>query len=363
MRNNIDVNVRFYQPGDEVQIVELLRKTFPKWASFNDPVGLWRWKYIDTPLRSVITLAVASEKIVGCNHVLVYNAKLGSELSTIVYGDDLAVDTDFRGLGIWTRMRDLYLQEYSKIGRYTCSTTVNPIVQKSWVKRNISLLPFTVTRMMKTKNIDQLLTERKMENKTQLKLGYIGLSYLNQITNIFRPTIKQADEFQITRSPKFDDRIDIFWDRIKDDYNFILEKKHDYLNWRFTDNDRGSHVFFQAVNGEEVLGYAVVEYVPGGSEGRIVDLLALGDRLDVAGGLMGRACECLNGLGLNTVYYQVVLGHPYQDLSKRKGFIDSRSRPYISFDYTTYYRERDYKIQFLKNTAPSQVHFNYADTV
>ena len=52
--------------------------------------------------------------------------------------------------------------------------------------------------MMKTKNIGHLLTERKMENKTLLKLGYIILSYLNKIRNIFRPTIKQVDEFQIS---------------------------------------------------------------------------------------------------------------------------------------------------------------------
>jgi len=202
-----------------------------------------------------------------------------------------------------------------------------------------------------------------MENKTLLKLGYIILSYLNKIRNIFRPTIKQVDEFQITQVPMFDERIDVFWDRIKDDYSFILEKKRDYLNWRFTDNDRGSHMVFQAVKGEEVLGYAVVEYVSGASEGYIVDLLALRDRLDVADALMGRACECLDGKGLNTVYYQVVVGHPYQTLSKRKGFIDSRSRPYISFDYSIYYRKRNYKIQFFKNTAPSRVYFNYADTV
>jgi hypothetical protein len=57
------------------------------------------------------------------------------------------------------------------------------------------------------------------------------------------------------------------------------------------------------------------------------------------------------------------VGHPYQELSKRKGFIDSRSRPYISFDYSIYYRKRNFKIQFFKNTDPSQVHFNYADTI
>ena len=364
MGNKIDVNTRFYEPRDDENIVELLKKTFPKWAGFNDPLGLWRWKYIDIPLRVVIVVAVADNKIVGCNPSVIFNAKLGSEITSLGYSDDLAVDTDYRGLGIWGKIRALKEEKVASLAKYSFATTVSPIVLKSWVKRNRALLPFPVTRMVKTKDIDHLLTVQPMKNELLVKLGYTFLSNLNRISNLFRPPIKRLDEFQITQIPEFDESIDSFWMKIKDDYNFILEKKHLYLNWRFADNDRGSHVIFQAVNEDGVLGYVVVGFKPGQSEGQIVDLLALRDRLDVADALMGYACECLDDLGINIIFYQLVEGHPYQEVSRRHGFIDSRSRPNISFDYSVNWQgSAQSEIPFLKHTVPGQVYFNYATTI
>ena len=63
MENNNNVSIRYYQPGDEENIIELLKNTFPKWANFDNPLELWRWKYIDTPLRTMIRLVVADQGI------------------------------------------------------------------------------------------------------------------------------------------------------------------------------------------------------------------------------------------------------------------------------------------------------------
>ena len=361
MGNNDNVSIRSYQPGDDENIVELLKKTFPKWETFDDPLELWRWKYINTPLSTTIMLAVADNRIVGCNHSLIFNAKLGSEITSLFYGDDLAIDPEFRGQGIWGKMRKFRQEEHATLTKYIYSSTINPILLKSWVKRNRALLPFPVTRMIKTNDIDLQLQTRPMKNGLLVKVGYICLKNLNRISNIFRSPIKSLSKFQIIEVSEFDSSIDFFWEIIKDDYNFILERKHAYLNWRFMDNERGNHIKFQAVDGEEVLGYAVVGFKEGHSEGQVEDLLALKDRMDVAEALLDHAYSYLDDLGINTVFYQVVEGHPYQMLSRRKGFINTRSRPSILFDYLSYHKKSE--VPFLKHTAPSQVYFNYADTL
>lgn len=90
-----------------------------------------------------------------------------------------------------------------------------------------------------------------------------------------------------------------------------------------------------------------------------MDLLAYKNRVDA---LLGYACVYLDRLGINSVFYQVVVDHPYQSISRRHGFLDSRSRPKISLDST----ESDGKkseLPFLKQTSPSQVYFNYATTI
>ncbi len=170
MGNNVKVSIRSYQSGDDENIVKLLKQTFPKWEKFDDPLKLWRWKYIDTPLRTLITVAVADNKIVGCSHTLIYKAKLGSEIISLGYGDDLAVDTDFRGLGLWRKMHTRQYEIFTP-AKYSYSTTVNPIVVKSWIKRNRGILPFPVTRMVKTNDINLQLRTRPMKNELLVKLG------------------------------------------------------------------------------------------------------------------------------------------------------------------------------------------------
>jgi hypothetical protein len=289
---------------------------------------------------------------------------LGSEISTLGYFDDLAVDICYRGMGIYNKMHALKEDVFVPSAKYIFSTTVNPIVIKSWIKRNRALLPFTVTRMIKSNNIDHLIKEKATKNRYLVKFGHVGLKNINKMRNIFRTPIKLIDDFQISEVSEFDEGVDSFWDKIKYDYNFILEKKYAFLNWRFTDNDRGNHAKFQAVAGDEVLGYVVVGFKPGSGEGQIVDILALKDRLDVTDALFNSALGYLDSIGVNIVYYQVVVGHPYQEISKRKGFLDSRSRPTISFDYSVnWLGYTQSKIPFLEGTKPGQVYFTYATTL
>jgi hypothetical protein len=358
------MNIRFYEPGDDEGILELLRKTFPKWAAFEDPMGLWRWKYVDTPLNSFIIVATADDKIVGCEHSIIFKIKIGSEITTVSYNDDLAIDKDYRGMGIWNKIRKLKNEEFILSTEYVLATTINPVVRKSWDKRNLALFPFAVTRMVKTQDIDNLLEEYPVENKPIIRLGYISLSTINKITNIIKPPIKPGSEFHITQITKFDKSIDAFWDKVKGDYNFIIEKMHPYLNWRFKDNDRGTHVKFQAMDGDVVLGYVVVGYKTACGEGQVVDLLALNDRVDVASALLESGCKFLGSLGVNTLFYQVVVGHPYQELSARHGFIDSNSRPNIALNYTTNWSGGEKtEIPYLKHTNPNRVYFSYATTL
>jgi hypothetical protein len=361
------VNIRFYQKGDDEQVVMLLKKIFPKWSAFKDPLSFWRWKYVDNPQKTVITVALVDDKIVGCNHSIIFNAKLGSEISTMSWGDDLAVDEEYRGMHLWAQMRE-YKDKSREFGeKYTFSTTVNPKVIQSWKERNRAIFPLKVTRMVRIHDVGLHLKMRPMENRKLLVLGYTGLKTLNRFTNLLSSDDEKGSEYQVEEVKEFDKNIDSFWDKIKDDYLFILEKKHPHLNWRFSSSGKGGYHVFQAVKGGEILGYMVlkVKEEDGYGEGQIEDLLALKTRSDVAQHLLGYACKFFDECGVNAVYYQMIKGHPYQVFSKREGFVDSRSSPYINFNYTEKYTKMTgiSEIDFLKNIKPNQAYFGYAETV
>jgi hypothetical protein len=361
--NNIDVDIRPYQPGDDEKIVQLLTKTFPKWAKFNDPMKIWKWKYIETPQRSNIVLAVIDEKIVGCLHSIFLAAKVGSEITPLRYGDDAAVDNDYRGQGISNKMRAYREQNFGALAKYDFSTTNNPIIEKGWEKRLRSHLPYPVTRMVKINDVNLHLKMRPRKNNTLTKYSYSTLNALNRITNHFNPQIKRGDDFRIVEVSEFDNKVDPFWERVKEDYAFILEKKHDYLNWRFQDNERGKHIKVQAIKGDELLGFTVfgLKDENGYAEGQIEDLIALQDRVDVADALLDSAYKYFDDRGVNTVYYQVVDGHPYKGLSERRGFINSRLKANLTIGYTEYFKIK--KEFTLEGITPSQIYFNYAETI
>ena len=71
--------IRQYEEGDEVGIVELLTKTFPKWSKqlICDPIDFWGWKYQKNPLKDQYNIvALDGKKIVGCFHSLSLRIKI-----------------------------------------------------------------------------------------------------------------------------------------------------------------------------------------------------------------------------------------------------------------------------------------------
>jgi hypothetical protein len=191
--------------------------------------------------------------------------------------------------------------------------------------------------------------------------GFHLLKSVNKVSSAITPSPRHGGDFEVVETRSFDDRIDAFWEKVKEHYNFILEKSSRYLNWRYCDPRGGNYRVMQAVKDGEVLGFIVTELKNTGSyaEGYVVDLLTLPERLDVADTLLRDACRYFDDLGVNAVHYLVVRGHPYQGLSSRAEFIDTTrtSNMHLFCDFNE--AEREYEV--LKSSPPSRVHFNIGD--
>jgi hypothetical protein len=220
--------------------------------------------------------------------------------------------------------------------------------------------------MARIKDVNLYLRARPTKNIARTRLGYSLLRLINRVSLFFSSSPK-GGEFSLVKVPEFDERINVFSDSVMGDYDFILEKKRDYLNWRFSNEGRGTHQILLAMEGDRIIGYAVLgqKVDEGYVEGQIEDLLALKGRLDVVDALFSFACSYFDDLGINGVFYQVVEGHPYCRVSERWGFLNSRSRPTVELSYSEVYVKQigKTKIEFLQKTDPSRIYFNYAETI
>ena len=62
-------DVRSYREGDETQIVEILKKSFPAWPKIEDPLKFWKWKYKANPNGYECYIISLNDKIIGASHV------------------------------------------------------------------------------------------------------------------------------------------------------------------------------------------------------------------------------------------------------------------------------------------------------
>ena len=94
---------RKFRDGDEADLEELLRNTFPCFKENN----LWLWKYKLNPAfkSSLVILAEKDSEIVGCNYWMLRDLKLLSNLHvTVALGGDVAVHPKHRGYGVGTEL-------------------------------------------------------------------------------------------------------------------------------------------------------------------------------------------------------------------------------------------------------------------
>ncbi len=359
-----EIKIRIYREGDEVGIVEILKRCFPVWANQKNPIEYWRWKFLDTPLKSIIVIAEDNNKIVGVGHRITFNLKIGENVIPCQIGPDFCTHPEYRGKGIHTRILELIqkLRVESNI-KFMYSTSGNKIILNIWDKkrRGDTRFPFEVPVMVRINDLETHFKNRAQKNSTVLKLGFFSFNIINRIRNFFYFKTKINNDFTIKEITKFNDDLDIFWEKVKNDYKFILELNSTHLNWRYCDDRSGKYLIKQAMIGKDVLGFIVLEItdVNNYKEGYIMELLALKGRLDVVDSLLLDACKYFNQLDINTIYYETVENHPYQRLAIKNGFINSYKTTYINCQLLN--AEKEFEI--LKSSHPNQVYFNYGEVL
>lgn len=365
MPKNYSVHV--YNPGDEVEIVRLLELVFDGWPHFDlecTNLDHWKWKYLERPLRmKEIALGVSNNKIIGCGHDGYLKIKIGKKIFTCSQGMDVAVHPDYRRMKVYTKITEKRKELRSENNvSLTYGATSHPIFMR---RRKTEDPRFNVLDLIRIQDVDLHLKRNNTEDawfaRAQRKYGYLFLTTLNRIGNIFTTPAASTSKFYIEEISIFDERIESFWVEVKDKYSFIIERGREYLNWRYCDPRGGDYIIKQVEEEGHIIGYSILRinrYNDDYPTGYIVDLLTLPDRLDVADALIGDAIRLFNDTSVNLVHYWCIKNHPYERLFKRHGFVNSRTRLRISYNPINVGSE----FNELKNATPKRLHFQYGDS-
>ena len=204
---------RPYKNGDETGIVELYRLSFPDWSLRQSPLEYWRWKYLENPYGSTITVAEFNGKIVGVAASLYRRVKIGETVFEASFGEDSATHPDHRGKGVYSnlvKMNNSSPLEMSK--KFDYSITLNPIVIKDYVKRGAQVFPHTFSYLIYVRDLDKHLENVDIKNKKIIRIGYKLIREFNRLRS---HTVSKDKGITILGADSLDERYDCFWDKFQ----------------------------------------------------------------------------------------------------------------------------------------------------
>ena len=351
---------RSYSLGDEERIVDLLIRTFPNgWGKREDSLEFWRWKYLSSPWGSTIIVALNVNQVVGVVHEIKLRAKIGSSIRECRYGDDEATDTNFRRRGVYSKLKTIQRENRvkDKVDFYH-SATQNPIVSEYIKKEGGFSFPYSISYMLQVNDVKKYLLAKNRDNIVT-RLGLKTLIGFNKAFSYFPIKVKPIDDFEIIGVPAFDNHVNVFWEKVEKNYEYLLEKKLNYLNWKFMRPGFDQVSVKYALKGDELLGISMtyLRTQEGYSEGVIDQLHVLPGRLDVADALIKDASKDLESKKASAVIFQITRGHPYEQLVKRNGFIDASIANKTSIYYTILNPELDKHILDRLPKSKIQIHY------
>lgn len=224
-----DITIRLYQEGDEHGIVDLLNTVFEPWPQFDIPCSSldhWIWKHKENPIgESIIVVAEKNDEIIGSMHSMLKRVKIGYSIVPAISGLDEATHPDFRGMGIYSKIRDMMYEERENSGiQYMYGGTTNPILIASSKRRGEHTYPHNLKTFVKLYDLDLYFKKNPRKYTTILKYGYLTLKLLNSVLTNRNREKNRYPNIQVEKIERFDDDINDFCNKITSYYNFIIQR-------------------------------------------------------------------------------------------------------------------------------------------
>jgi GNAT superfamily N-acetyltransferase len=345
-----DYSVRSYSSGDEERIVSLCNTVFPNWSKRELKHGLlefWRWKYLDGPnYVNTNVVAESNDKIIGCNLSYSIYLKLGKEELFSEVAGDLAVDPDYRRMGVSRTMGGLRREVHIENGvRVALHYTTNPIVIKNSINQKRPPFPTKFEKYFFVLN-----PARYFKDNFWKKIAYRVFLNFNKLRQGSRAQVK------IKQITAFNDQIDEFWNNIKDDYNFIIKRDQEYLNWRYCDDRAGNYTIFIAQENERIIGYLVLGIID--KDAFIADIIAIKNQEAIYNTLISHALNNLKQENIALISVWAIKGHAIEKSFIGNGFLARGNEVYLFFNR----KFEGIEFDWLKNEPVNSLHLAFGDS-
>jgi GNAT superfamily N-acetyltransferase len=281
---------RDYKNGDELPILRLFKQVFGQEMS----LSFWRWRFKENPYgKGIIKLMFDVDKLIGQYAVVPVSVQVADSPVKAVFSMTTMTHPDYSGRGIFTFLAE---KVYRSCAQHGFSFVYGFPNDNSYPGFTLKL---DWEGLGKTVTLQKSLPE---------KLGN-------------RP--KAAN---IKNVERFDETVDLLWDKVKNEYPVAVPRVEKYLNWRFSRNpDVRYQKYVISERPGRIAGYTVLkEYVRGDEKiGHIVDMLSV-NRDDIIRMLVRHACAYFKSRQISDVSGWFPVNSRYCRVMEEEGFEEVR---------------------------------------
>lgn len=338
-------SVRPYKDGDEEAILELWKAVYPEKEYDREQwLRWWHWMYKENPVgHGRIWVAEDDGKIVGHYPLIFMMLKVGNQIVKASQNIDQMTHPDYRRQGIALKLGRQALDEsereevYITIG-FANEGSYGVDIKTGWF--DICYMQL----MVKVFNVENTVRV-KFKNKFAARLFATGAKLALLALSRRRKT-PFFDGLTITQVSSFDERINEFWTKVSSQFQIMVVRNKDYLNWRYVAIPDVNYLIYIAEKTGQIYGYLVLRCLQQDDvkAGRIFDILAQSE--EIAQCLVSKAVEhcerekvdfiIINGSMIaNKIYLKSLRKNGFIAIPFIKGgrFIAYSSSPHISKDF------------------------------
>lgn len=320
-----------YREGDETGILSLLNLVFPD-AQFN--IERWLWEYKNNPFGHLEVVAEYNGQIVGHMGFVPVDMKIGD---TVVKGSqavDLAVHPNFRRQGMFLKLGRTLAKKAAEEGMPFTYGVPNETAYYGHLKYgwfDVCMIPVLISLSNRYNLIKRKIKETRKWDFSALSKGMWmwGHNLLFSILKYDRFEISAVENVKINEISSFDERVDVFWKNVSNDYGIITVRDRKYLNWRYFERPNTDYKAFLAEKDGSIEGYMILctRTFNHEKEGYVVDVLASSE--DIFKYLIRVAIEYFKKEKVAHTRCFMLNGHFGYKILKQSGF----TRDYISHEW------------------------------
>jgi len=315
---------RIFEDEDQSNLLDLLRSTYDGWHS----PEYWNWKFERNPNGNpIVWIAEDEGKIVGCYILNPVRIRIGQVCVLGAQAVDAAVNTAYRGRGIFKKLAINAIKQASREGIAVTYAFPTEIAHKGQISLGYQPV-FVLPKMYNILNLAQIVESDRARSCLREASNILRLRERSSRRGVHAPSREKP---AIRKISSFDSRFEVFWRRIcEENSNILIERNVDYLRWRYFGNPEKSYSVYVCEENSEIVGYSVCsieknmtrqKYLDATlSMGNIVDLLTLPNKNYASVHLVSDMIDDFERKEVDIISCWMFKNHPYHSTLSRFGF-------------------------------------------